>query len=70
MTKTAPVPKRLTQALMAELFQTPPQNITLHLQAIYEAGELAEGASAAHLAALQSGGDYCGRLPGEIPRHH
>jgi hypothetical protein len=33
---------RLTQAAMAELFQTNPQNITLHLRNIYEEGELAE----------------------------
>ncbi len=32
----------LTQALMAELFQTTPQNITLHLKALYEDGELSE----------------------------
>ncbi len=30
---------------MAELFQTTPQNITLHLRAIYEEGELAEAAT-------------------------
>jgi hypothetical protein len=30
----------MTQALMAELFQTTPQNITLHLRAIYAEGEL------------------------------
>ncbi len=30
----------LTQAAMAELFQTTPQNITLHIGAIYEEGEL------------------------------
>jgi hypothetical protein len=35
----------LTQALIAELFQTTPQNVTLHLKAIYEEGELAEGAT-------------------------
>jgi hypothetical protein len=35
----------LTQALMAELFQTTPQNITLHLRAIYDEGELAEAAT-------------------------
>jgi hypothetical protein len=35
----------LTQALMAELFQTTPQNITLHLKAIYEEGELSEQAT-------------------------
>ncbi|MEO5365770.1 MAG: virulence RhuM family protein [Magnetococcus sp. WYHC-3] len=30
----------LSQALMAELFQTTPQNITIHLQTIYQDGEL------------------------------
>ena len=34
----------LTQAQMAELFQTTEQNITIHLKAIYEAGELSEEA--------------------------
>ena len=32
----------LTQAGMAELFQTTPQNITMHLATIYEDGELNE----------------------------
>jgi hypothetical protein len=35
----------LTQATMAELFQTTPQNITLHLKSIYEEGELLEEAT-------------------------
>ena len=35
----------LTQAAMAELFQTTPQNITLHLKSIYEEGELSEEAT-------------------------
>jgi hypothetical protein len=35
----------MTQALMAELFHTTPQNITLHLRAIYEEGELSETAT-------------------------
>lgn len=35
----------LSQALMAELFQTTPQNITLHLKAIYADGELSETAT-------------------------
>jgi hypothetical protein len=35
----------LSQALMAELFQTSPQNITLHLKALYEEGEIAEEAT-------------------------
>jgi len=32
----------LTQKLMAELFQTTPQHITLHLKNIFEEGELEE----------------------------
>jgi len=32
----------LTQALMAELFQTTPQNITIHIRGIYKGRELAE----------------------------
>ncbi len=32
----------LTQALIAELFQVTPQNVTLHLKSIYEDGELDE----------------------------
>lgn len=35
----------LTQAQIAELFQTTPQNITMHLAAIYAEGELAESAT-------------------------
>ena len=35
----------LTQGAMAELFQTTPQNITLHLKNIYQEGELAEAAT-------------------------
>jgi len=35
----------LTQAQMAVLFQTTPQNITLHLKAIYEEGEVVEEAT-------------------------
>jgi hypothetical protein len=30
----------LSQAMMAELFQTSPQNITLHLKALYAEGEI------------------------------
>ncbi len=33
----------LTQKLMAELFQTTPQNITIHLRNIFSEGELDEG---------------------------
>jgi hypothetical protein len=35
----------LTQARMADLFQTTPQNITLHLKAIFAEGELDESAT-------------------------
>ena len=46
----------LTQAAMAELFQTTPQNITLHLKAIYEEGELAEeGTCKEYLQVKQEG---------------
>ena len=32
----------LTQRMLAELFQTTPQNITLHLKNIYQEGEVQE----------------------------
>jgi len=35
----------LTQAQIAELFQTTPQNVTLHLKSIFAEGELAEEAT-------------------------
>jgi hypothetical protein len=35
----------LTQAAMAQLYQTTPQNITLHLQSIYDEDELTEAAT-------------------------
>ena len=35
----------LTQKLIAELFQVTPQNVTLHLKAIYEEGEIDEAAT-------------------------
>jgi transposase len=35
----------LTQKLMAELFQTTPQNITIHLKNIFKEGELEEKAT-------------------------
>lgn len=47
----------LTQAAMAELFQTTPQNITLHLQSIYDGGELSRDATCKeHLQVRQEGG--------------
>lgn len=35
----------LTQAQMAHLYQTSPQNVTLHIQGIYDEGELSESAT-------------------------
>jgi len=35
----------LSQALMAELFQTTPQNVTLHLRALYQESEIDEAAT-------------------------
>jgi hypothetical protein len=35
----------LTQAQIADLFQTTPQNVTLHLKAIFQEGELSEPAT-------------------------
>ena len=35
----------LTQAGIAELFQTTPQNVTTHVRSIYDDGELAEAAT-------------------------
>ena len=46
----------LTQAMMAELFQTTPQNITIHIRSIYAEGELAEAATCKeHLQVRQEG---------------
>jgi hypothetical protein len=46
----------MTQALMAELFQTTPQNITLHLRAIYAEGELTEAATCKDYLQVRSEG--------------
>lgn len=46
----------MTQALMAELFQTTPQNITLHLRAIYREGELKERATCKEYLQVRSEG--------------
>lgn len=46
----------LTQAQMAELFQTTPQNITIHIRSIYREGELEEvGTCKEHLQVRQEG---------------
>lgn len=47
----------LTQKMMAELFQVTPQNITLHLQAIYKEAELDEGATCKDFLQVQKEGN-------------
>jgi hypothetical protein len=47
----------LSQKLIAELFQTTPQNITLHIKALYEEGEAEEAATCKdYLQVRQEGG--------------
>ncbi len=46
----------LTQAQMAELFQTTPQNMTLHLKAVFAEGELAEVATCKDYLQVRSEG--------------
>jgi len=46
----------LTQALMAELFQVTPQNVTLHLKAIYAEGEIEEAATCKEYLQVRSEG--------------
>jgi len=53
----------LTQKLMAALFQTTPQNITIHLKNIYEEGELDENSTCKDfLQVQQEGGRQVERL--------
>lgn len=47
----------LTQAQMADLFETTPQNITTHLKAIFEEGELVEGATCKEYLQVRSEGN-------------
>jgi hypothetical protein len=46
----------LTQKLMAELFQTTPQNITIHLKNIFDDGELSETATCKDFLQVQKEG--------------
>ncbi|GEM_PF-1803431 len=55
----------LTQSAMAELYQTTPQNITMHLKSIYEEGEIIEAATCkdflqVRVRTTQAGGDKTG----------
>src|ERR1035437_869959 len=47
----------LTQKLMAELFQTTPQNITIHLKNIFDEGELNEEATCKDFLQVQKEGE-------------
>ncbi len=47
----------LTQAAMAELFQTTPQNITIHVKGIYDDGELREAATCKQYLQVRDEGD-------------
>ncbi len=44
----------LTQKKMAELFDTTPQNITLHIKNIYKEGELQEDATCKEILQVQN----------------
>ena len=57
----------LTQALIAELFQVTPQNVTLHLRAIYNEGELEDGATCKDYLQVRSEG---GRPVSRNLRHY
>jgi hypothetical protein len=47
----------MTQAAMAELYKTTPQNITRHLKSIYSEGELAEAATCKPYLQVQQEGN-------------
>ena len=53
--------------MIAELFQTTPQNVTLHLKAIYEDGELVEAATCKDYLQVRSEG---GRQISRNRRHY
>ncbi|UQA62795.1 virulence RhuM family protein [Polyangium aurulentum] len=57
----------LTQAQMAELFEVTPQNVTLHLRAIYQEGELDQEATCKDYLQVRSEG---GRSVSRTLRHY
>ena len=57
----------LTQRLMAELFQVTPQNITMHLKAIYAEGELSEEATCKEYLQVRTEGN---REVSRMVRHY
>ena len=56
----------LTQKLMAELFQTTPQNITIHLKNIFDEGELSEESTCKEFLQVQREG----KARGEYEKYH
>ena len=59
----------LTQALIAELFQTTPQNVTLHLKEIFAEGELVEAATCKdYLQVRREGSRDVSRKLGKVHR--
>ena len=60
---------RLTQAQMAELFETTQQNVTLHLRAVFSEDERLEGATRKRLFKISSfGKGSCHPERGRSPR--
>ena len=57
----------MSQALMAELFQTTPQNITLHLKALYSEGEILETTTCKEYLQVRQVSIHAAML---IPCHH
>jgi hypothetical protein len=57
----------MTQAMMAELYQVTPQNITLHLKAIFSEGEIDEVATCKEYLQVRSEG---GRLISRALKHY
>jgi hypothetical protein len=57
----------MTRAAMAELYQTTPQNITFHLKAIYEEGELDPQATCKEFLQVQSERDIL-ENPGNVSK--
>src|SRR5690625_2757208 len=47
----------MTQKAIAELYQTSPQNITLHIKNIYEEGELSEVSTCKYYLQVQNEGE-------------
>ena len=58
----------LTQAEIAELFDTTPQNVTQHLRNVYDDGELDEAATCKDSLQVQLGGKRVGPAEAQAQR--